>query len=172
MRPVQVGSCCQILCHYYCPFLTVHVHCVYLCLLIPIYSVHTFSQPKETLTTISYTGNTCRIRARQKPHIPTEVMFSLGFLVAFRSSFLKFLQIHREASPLSDIMHSHNSSSLKAGCNTYNIRDNIKPLQNFQTMQDAPSPRGTSSCWLEILKKTPEGIGILLHRGGSSFNYP
>jgi len=81
------------------------------------------------------------------------VTFALGFLVAFRSSFLKFLQTHRAASPLSDIMHSHNSSSLKAGCNTYNIRDNIKPLQNFQTTQDAPSPRGNSNYWLEILKK-------------------
>ena len=52
-------------------------------------------------------------------HVPSEVMFSLKFLVAFKSSFLKFLQTHREASPLSDIMHSLNSSSLKAGCNTY-----------------------------------------------------
>ena len=46
-------------------------------------------------------------------------MSSLEFLVAFKSSFLKFLQTQSEARPLSDILHSHNSKSLKDGCNTY-----------------------------------------------------
>lgn len=50
---------------------------------------------------------------------PSEVMSSLEFLVAFKSSFLKFLQTQSEARPLSDILHSHNSKSLKDGCNTY-----------------------------------------------------
>ena len=51
--------------------------------------------------------------------LPSEVISSLGFLVAFKSSFLKFLQMQSERSPLSDILHSHNSKSRKAGCNTY-----------------------------------------------------
>lgn len=46
-------------------------------------------------------------------------MFSLEFFVAFKSSFLKFLQMHREERPLSDTEHSLSSSSLKEGCNTY-----------------------------------------------------
>lgn len=46
-------------------------------------------------------------------------MFSLEFFVAFKSSFLKFLQMHREERPLSDTEHSLSSSSLKEECNTY-----------------------------------------------------
>ena len=52
--------------------------------------------------------------------IPWEVIVSLEFLVAFKSNFLKFLQTQRQASPLSVIVHSHNSSSLKEGCKTFN----------------------------------------------------
>lgn len=59
-------------------------------------------------------------------HIPWEVILSLEFLVAFKSNFLKFLQTQRQASPLSVTLHSHNSSSLKAGCNTFNRKYHIK----------------------------------------------
>lgn len=59
-------------------------------------------------------------------HIPWEVILSLEFLVAFKSNFLKFLQTQRQASPLSVTLHSHNSSSLNAGCNTFNRKYHIK----------------------------------------------
>lgn len=50
--------------------------------------------------------------------IPSEETSSLEFLVAFKSNFRRFLQTQMKESPLSETAHSHNSSSLSAGCNT------------------------------------------------------
>ena len=57
-------------------------------------------------------------------NIPSDVTSALEFLVAFKSNFLRFLQTQMKESPLSEIAHSHNSSSLSVGCNTLNKNEN------------------------------------------------
>ena len=57
-------------------------------------------------------------------NIPSDVTSALEVLVAFKSNFLRFLQTQMKESPLSEIAHSHNSSSLSVGCNTLNNNDN------------------------------------------------